>query len=111
MQQIIYLLLAIVFEISGTTALKLSNGFTNWGYTSIMVVAYIVSFYFLSLTLRTMPVGIAYAIWSGVGILFITIIGWFAFKQKLDPAAIVGILFILAGVIIINMFSKSSSVH
>lgn len=107
MKAYLFLFLAIVLEIIGTSTLKLSEQFTKLlpGITSI--IAYIVAFYFLSITLKTIPVGIAYAIWSGIGIVFISIIGAVYFKQSLDIPAILGLILIIAGVIIINLFSKS----
>lgn len=107
MKAYLFLFMAIVLEIIGTSTLKLSEQFTRPlpGITSI--IAYITAFYFLSITLKTLPVGIAYAIWSGVGIVFISIIGVIYFKQSLDFPAILGLLLIIAGVIIINVFSKS----
>ncbi|AZA55250.1 DMT family transporter [Chryseobacterium sp. G0201] len=102
----IYLILAIVFEIIATTFLKKSEEFSKLIPSIITVIGYSVAFYFLSLTLRQIPVGITYAIWSGVGIIFITIIGIVAFKQVPDLPAIIGIALIVIGVIIINIFSK-----
>lgn len=101
-----YLLLAIIFEIIATTFLKKSEQFTKLFPSIITVIGYIVTFYLLSLTLRQVPVGIAYAIWSGVGIICITIIGIVAFKQIPDLPAIIGIILIVIGVIVINLFSK-----
>jgi small multidrug resistance pump len=106
MRSYIYLVLAIVFEIIATTFLKKSHQFTKILPSIITVVGYIATFYFLSLTLKQVPIGIAYAIWSGVGIVFITIIGIVAFKQIPDLPAIIGILLIVIGVIVINLFSK-----
>lgn len=105
----VYLLLAIIAEVIATSALKASEGFTKLLPSLIVMIGYSISFYFLSLTLRSIPVGIAYAIWSGVGITFISLIGYFYYKQTLDLPAIVGILFIVTGVLIINLFSKSIS--
>ena len=102
-----YLALAILAEVVGTSALKASNGFTLWGPSTVVVVAYSVSFYFLSLALRTIPVGVAYAIWSGVGIVLISAIGWIAFRQRLDAAALAGIGLIIAGVAVIHLFSSA----
>ncbi len=103
----IYLLIAIVAEVIATSALKASNGFTNALPTAIVVVGYGAAFYFLSLTLRTMPVGIAYAIWSGLGIVLISIVGWVLYKQALDMPALIGMALIIAGVIVINAFSQA----
>lgn len=104
----VYLLIAVVFEVTGTTALKASNGFTQLVPSLITVASYCVAFYFLSLCLRTMPVGLAYAMWCGLGIVLIALIGVFWFKQTLDMAAILGIALIFAGVAVINLFSQSA---
>ena len=88
-------------------ALKAANGFTNLVPSIIVVVGYAAAFYFLSLTLRTLPVGIAYAIWSGLGIVLISIAGWVVYKQALDLPAIIGMSLIIAGVIVINAFSRA----
>ncbi|RNA63842.1 QacE family quaternary ammonium compound efflux SMR transporter [Chryseobacterium nematophagum] len=106
MRSYIYLIIAITLEIISTTFLKKSEQFTKLIPSVITIIGYIAAFYFLSLTLRQIPVGIAYAIWSGVGIIFITIIGAVVFKQIPDLPALVGILLILIGVVIINLFSK-----
>ena len=102
----IFLALAIIFEIIATTFLKKSEEFSKLWPSVITVIGYASAFYFLSLTLRHIPVGITYAIWSGVGIVFITMIGIIAFKQVPDLPAIIGILLIVIGVIVINVFSK-----
>ncbi len=102
----IYLLLAIICEIIATTFLKKSEGFTRLLPSAITIIGYSVAFYFLSITLRHIPVGITYAIWSGVGIVAITIIGIIAFKQIPDWPAIIGMALIIIGVIIIHLFSK-----
>lgn len=102
-----YLAVAIILEVVGTASLKMSEGFTKLIPSLITALTYAGAFYFLSLTLRSIPLGIAYAIWSGVGIVLISVIGVIAFGQKLDLAAITGISFILAGVVIINMWSAS----
>jgi small multidrug resistance pump len=103
----VYLAIAILAEVIGTSALKASNGFTVWLPSTAVVAAYGVSFYFLSLALRAIPVGVAYAIWSGVGIVLISAIGWALFKQRLDAAAIIGIGLIMAGVVVIQLFSST----
>lgn len=105
-----YLLLlgAIVCEVVGTTALKLSDGFTRLGPMAAVVAGYGLSFWLLSLTLRTIPMGIAYGIWSGVGIVLISAIGWIWFRQGLDLAALIGLALIIAGVAIINFVSTSA---
>ena len=109
MLRYILLLLAIVFETIATSFLKQSEQFSKLWPTVMMVVCYGASFYLLSIAFKTMPIGIAYAIWSGVGIVLIGFIGWLVFKQSLDFPAILGMGMIIAGVIIINLFSKSVS--
>ena len=104
----LYLAVAIVAEVVATSALKAAEGFTRLGPALVVVAGYGIAFYFLSLALRGIPVGIAYAVWSGVGIVLISVIGWLAFGQTLDAAAVFGIALIMAGVIILNVFSKSS---
>ena len=103
----VYLGLAIVGEVIGTSALKASAGLTRPGPALLAIVGFAVALYFLGLTLRTIPVGIAYAIWSGAGIVVISLIGYFAFGQVLDPAALVGIGLIMAGVLVINTLSEA----
>lgn len=105
----LFLGVAIIAEVIATSALKASENFSRPVASIITVLGYIVAFGFLSLTLRTMPTGIAYAIWSGVGIVLITIVSWVLFKQHLDTAALVGLGFIIIGVIVINTFSQSVS--
>jgi len=100
---------AIVCETIATSALKSSEGFTRWIPSLIVVIGYGVSFFLLAKLLNVIPVGIAYAIWSGVGIALITLIGWVIFKQKLDLAAVIGLALIIAGVVVINLFSKSAA--
>lgn len=102
----LYLLIAIVFEVVATSALKASASFTKLVPSVVVVVGYVGAFWFLSLTLKTMPVGIAYALWSGVGIVLISLVGWLWFKQSLDLPALIGMALIVAGVMTINMFSK-----
>lgn len=109
MKHYVFLLMAIAFEIVATSSLKMSEQFTKLVPSVVTVVCYIAAFYFLSLTLRTLPVGIAYALWSAIGIVFITIIGIFAFKQVPDLPAIIGLVLIVAGVVIINVWSKTSA--
>jgi small multidrug resistance pump len=105
----LYLSMAIVAEVVGTSALNASQGFTRLRPGIIAIVAYGVSLYMLSIVLKTIPVGIAYAIWSGIGVSLIVIIGVIWFNQPLDIPAIAGIIMIMAGVIVINMFSKNAS--
>lgn len=99
--------LAIVLEVVGTSALQASQQFTRPWPTVIMLVSYIGAFYFLAMALRILPVGVAYAIWAGLGIVLITIAGMVFFGQRLDTPAVVGLVLIIAGVIIINVFSKT----
>ncbi len=106
----VYLLIAITGEVVATSALRASDGFTRMGPTGLVVAGYAIAFYFLSLTLSTIPVGVAYAVWSGIGIVLTSIIGWFLFSQSLDTAALIGIALILAGVAVINLMS-GSAVH
>lgn len=103
----LFLAVAIVAEIFATSALKASSGFTRLWPTLGTVGGYLVSFYFLSLTLRELPVGVVYAIWSGVGIVAISLIGWLVFKQALDLPALLGIALIIAGIVVMKAFSKS----
>ena len=102
------LALAIVLEVIATSALKASEGFSKPLPTLVVAIGYGAAFYFLSLALRTIPVGVAYAVWSGIGIVLISAIGWVAFGQKLDLAALIGLSLIIAGVIVVNVFSASS---
>lgn len=103
-----FLFLAIVSETIATSTLKSSEGFSRLWPSVITVVGYVVAFYFLSLTLRTIPVGIAYAIWSGVGVVLITLVGWFIFGQKLDAPALIGMGLIVCGVLMMNLFSTAT---
>lgn len=105
----LYLFIAIIAEVVGTTALQASDGFTKLVPSAIVVVGYGLAFYFLSLVLRTVPIGIAYAIWAGMGIVLISIAGIFIFKQIPDIPAMLGMGLIVAGVAVINIFSKTVS--
>lgn len=107
--QWLYLAVAIVSEVIATSALKASDGFSRAGPSLVVVAGYGLAFFFLSLTLRTMPVGVAYAIWSGVGVALIALIGWLVFGQALDPPAIVGMVLIVAGVVVLNVFSRAAA--
>lgn len=98
---------AIVSEVIATSALKPSEGFSKLGPSLLVVAGYGAAFYFLALTLQAIPVGIAYAVWSGIGIVLVSVIAWFLFGQKLDAPALIGIGLIIAGVIVLNLFSKS----
>ena len=103
----LYLGIAIVAEVVATSALKASEGFTRPLPGLVVVLGYGAAFYFLSLVLKTVPMGVAYAIWSGVGIVLIAAIGWLLMKQPLDLPALLGIGLIVAGVAVIQLFSKS----
>lgn len=104
----IYLAIAIVTEVIGTSALKSSQGFKRLLPSVTVIVSYIISFYLLSLTLSSIPVGVVYAVWSGVGIVLLALIGSIFFRQTLDTPAIVGVGLILAGVLVINLFSQTA---
>ena len=105
----LYLAIAIVAEVIATSALKASDGFSRPLPATLVVAGYGVAFYMLSLTLRTIPMGVVYAIWSGAGIVLITLVGYFMFRQRLDLPALVGIGLIVAGVLVMQLFSKSTS--
>lgn len=105
----IYLALAIVFEVIATSFLKLSNGFTHIPASIVVVVGYGLAFYFLALTLESLPLGITYAIWAGVGIILLALIGWLFFQQTPDLAAWIGMILIISGVVVIQLFSKTTS--
>lgn len=104
---LVYLGIAIVAEVIATSALKASDGFTRLWPTLVVLVGYGIAFYALSLTLRTLSTGIVYAIWSGVGIVLISAVAWVWFRQTLDLAAIIGLGLIVAGVVVVNVFSDS----
>lgn len=103
----IFLGVAIVSEVFATSALATSDGFTRLVPSLWTVAGYTCAFYFLSLTLKTMPVGVAYAIWAGLGVILVALIGWVRFGQKLDGAALLGMALIISGVLVMNFFSKS----
>ncbi len=107
MTQWLVLALAIVAEVVATSMLKASDGFTKAWPSVIVVLGYGISFYCLSLTVRVMPIGIVYAIWSGVGVTLITLFAWLFYKQVLDLPALLGMGMIVGGVIVLNIFSKS----
>ena len=100
------LLLAILSEVIGTTALKLSDGFTKLVPSLVVVAGYGASFYLLSISLKVIPIGLAYAIWSGVGIVLTVIAGMIIWKESLDWARVTGIVLIILGILIINLFSR-----
>ena len=104
----IYLFFAILAETIGTSALQASQQFTRLLPSLLVVAAYAVSFYLLAMALRSIPVGIAYAVWSGLGIVFIAAIGFLVFGQKLDLPAVLGMAMILAGILVIHLFSKAA---
>lgn len=103
----IYLGIAIIAEVIATSALKAAEGFTRAVPSVVVTVGYLAAFYFLSLTLRTIPVGVAYAIWSGVGVALIAVIGWLLYGQALDLPAILGLALIVSGVAVLTGLSKS----
>ena len=100
---------AIVAEVIATSALKASEGFTRPGPSAIVVLSYGLAFYCLSLTLKTVPVGVAYAVWSGLGIVLITVAGYVLYRQRIDAAALIGMALIVAGVAVIQLFSKTTT--
>ena len=104
----LYLLTAVVFETIGTSALKASEGFTRAAPSALVVVAYALSFFLLSQALRAMPVGVAYAVWSGLGIVLIALIGRIVFGQTLDAPALIGIGLIAAGIVTLSLFSNAT---
>lgn len=105
----VYLCIAITAEVIATTSLKSSDGFTKAPQTALVIIGYAVAFYFLSLTLKYMSTGVAYAIWSGIGTVMITLAAWIWHSQRLDTAAITGIAMIIAGVIVMNLLSSTHS--
>ncbi len=104
-----YLAVAIVAEVIATSALKASEGFSRLAPSVVVVAGYALAFFMLSLTLRAIPVGVAYAIWSGVGIVLISLVGWLVFGQALDAGALIGMALIVAGVAVINLFSQTAA--
>ncbi|SEG16896.1 DMT family transporter [Nitrosomonas ureae] len=109
MQHWIFLSIAIISEVIATSCLKASEGFTRLWPSLAVIVGYALAFYLLSLTLKTIPVGVAYAIWSGAGLVLIALSGWFFFGQSLDAPAVVGLTLIVAGIVVITMFSQTVS--
>lgn len=103
-----YLLLAILFEVFGTANLKASNEFKALWPSLAVLLGYAGSFYFMSLSLRKLALGTVYATWSGVGMVLVALVGWYFYKEKLDAPAIIGLIFIIIGVILMNLFSKTS---
>lgn len=98
--------IAIVAEVIATSALKASEGFSRLWPSVLVVLGYAIAFYCLSLTLKVIPVGVTYAIWSGVGVVLVSLAGWFFYGQHLDLPSVIGIALIVAGVIVLNMFTK-----
>ena len=105
----LFLALAIILEVIGSSFMKASNGFTKVIPASITIIAYIVCFFFLSQALKHIPLGIAYAIWGGLGIVLTAIISVVVFKQSLDLPAIIGIILIVSGVFVMSFFSKTAT--
>lgn len=105
----LYLALAIIAEVIATSALKASAEFTKLVPSIIVVIGYCVAFYLLTLVLRSIPIGTTYAIWSGLGIVLITLVGIFAYKEIPDTPALIGMALIIAGVVVINLFSKMTA--
>ncbi|MGY3436848.1 MULTISPECIES: DMT family transporter [unclassified Marinovum] len=103
------LVIAVAFETAGTTALQASQQFTRLGPSIIVLIAYGLAFYFLALCLKTIPVGVAYALWSGMGIVFIALIGLVLFGQRLDLPAVLGMGLIVAGIAVIQLFSHTAT--
>ncbi|MGA3698418.1 SMR family transporter [Enterobacteriaceae bacterium TYF_5] len=109
MNGLTYLMLAIISEVIATTMLKASDGFSRLYPSIVVVIGYCFSFWALSQVVRVMPLGIAYAIWSGLGIVLVSVAAVFLYQQKLDIPAIIGMALIIAGVLVINLLSKSAS--
>ena len=105
----LYLAIAIIAEVIATSALKASAEFTKLVPSIVVVVGYCVAFYFLTLVLRSIPIGISYAIWSGLGIVLISLVGIFVYKEIPDTPALIGMALIIAGVVVINLFSKTTA--
>lgn len=105
----LYLAIAIVSEVIATSALKATAGFTRWLPSLLVFVGYGSAFYFLSLTLRSIPIGVAYAIWSGLGVVLVSLAGWLLYRQALDAAGWIGIGLIVAGVLVLKLFSGSAT--
>lgn len=103
----LYLVTAVALEVVGTSALQASQQFTRPGPTLLMAGCYLAAFFFLSLTLKTLPVGVAYALWSGLGVVLISLVGLLWFGQRLDLPALIGLGLIIAGVVVVNAFSKT----
>ncbi|MBW4581894.1 MAG: multidrug efflux SMR transporter [Tildeniella nuda ZEHNDER 1965/U140] len=109
MPDYVYLLIAIVSEVIATSALKATVSFTKLVPSLIVLAGYSSAFYFLSLCLNTISVGVAYAIWSGLGIVLVALLGWFFYRQAIDQAGLIGMGLIVAGVVVLQLFSKSAA--
>ena len=103
----ILLAIAIVSEVIATSALKQSDGFTRAGPTALALIGYGIAFWLLAIVIRSMPVGVVYAVWSGTGVVLITLVGWLVYRQVLDAPALIGMGLIVAGVLVINLMSGS----
>lgn len=108
MKNWLFLGVAIVAEVVATSALKSSDGFSRLIPSIIVILGYVLAFYFLSLTLKVIPIGVAYAIWAGLGIVLIALVSWAVYGQKLDLPAIAGMTLIIMGVAVINLFSRTA---
>lgn len=108
MQHWTYLGIAIIVEVIATSALKASDGFTQWLPSLLVIVGYGLAFYFLALTLRSIPVGVAYAIWSGLGIVLVSVIALVLYGQKPDLPAVIGMALIITGVVVMQLFSRTA---
>ncbi|AFP84446.1 DMT family transporter [secondary endosymbiont of Ctenarytaina eucalypti] len=104
----LYLFLAIITEVIATSFIKASAGFSKLTPSLLVIISYVISFTLLSIVLKTLPIGIAYASWSGLGTFFVTILSYFLYGQALDPVAMFGIAMIISGVLIIHLFSKTA---
>ena len=107
----VYLAIAIVTEVIATTALRAADGMTRLWPSVIVIVGYVACFFALALAVKRIPLGVAYGIWSGVGIVTITIASWFLYRQRVDGPAMAGMALIIAGVLVIQLFSKTKSVE
>ena len=107
----VYLAAAIIAEVIATSALKAAAGFTRPLPSFVVVAGYAIAFYLMSLTLEYLPVGVTYALWSGIGIVLVTVIAWIVYGQVLDGPAIAGLALIVAGVLVLNLFSKTVVAH
>lgn len=104
-----FLGIAIVGEVLATSALKASHGFTRWNYGGLSIAGYAIAFYFLAVVLKTIPVGVAYAIWAGAGVALVTLIGVTVFGQKLDFFGYLGIALIVSGVLVLHLLSDAAA--